>query len=68
MRQHSIGNGTSGDHYAIGSNTQIKGQEKVLIQIQENGEQVRIALNLQQATHFMEVLAKHISNITPESK
>lgn len=65
MKQFYIKNDQSGDHYAVGSNSINK---TVLLQVQENGVQARIPLQLDQALHLMEMLAKQISNISPEAK
>ncbi len=63
MRQYYIKNDRSGDHFAVGSNTQTN---QVLLQVQENGEQVRIPLTLEQTLFLIETLSKHAAKITPE--
>lgn len=63
MRHHYIKNDLSGDHFAVGSSIQTS---QVLLQVQENGQQVRIPLTLEQTLFLIETLSKHAAKITPE--
>ncbi len=63
MKHYYVKNDLSGDHFAVGSNTQT---HQVLLQVQENGEQARIALTLEQTLFLIETLSKHAAKITPE--
>ena len=56
MQHNHIGNDNSGDHWGVSFNS--NGQ--VIVQLQENGEQVRLAMTTEQASHMIEKLKKAI--------
>lgn len=56
MLHHDIKKDNSGDHWAVSNDN----QGKVLIQLQESGEQVRVALNATQAREMLSQLIKVI--------
>ncbi len=47
MRHNYLRDDTSGDHWAVGTSQ----YNTVLLQVQENGEQVRIQMTVEQAEH-----------------
>jgi hypothetical protein len=55
MIHHYIKEDASGDHYAVSHSS----TGSVLIQLQENGEQVRLAISPEQAIHLYEEIKKH---------
>lgn len=60
MLHHYIRNDNSGDHYAVGIDTT---NQVVLIQIQDNGEQVRITLTPQQSIDLATLIVKNAKAI-----
>lgn len=56
MLHHDVKEDNSGDHWAVSNDN----QGKVLIQLQESGEQVRVALNATQAREMLSQLVKVI--------
>lgn len=56
MLHNNIKDDNSGDHWAVSHNS----NGKVLIQLQENGEQVRVALTPEQALYMIEKLKNAI--------
>ena len=57
MLHNHIKDDNSGDHWAVSHNS--NGQ--VLVQLQEGGEQVRVALTPEQASHMIEKLKNAIT-------
>ncbi len=58
---------TNGDHYAVGRSGMT---QKVLAQLQSDGEQVRLALTPERARHFAQLLlakADEVEGSTPRS-
>lgn len=58
--EHNYTNTTddnSGDHWAVGNN----GDDKVLVQLQVNGDQVRIPLTTEQAAEFGYAVMDHLT-------
>lgn len=61
MLHHYLSNDNSGDHWGVGSSAFfLPGREpKVLAQIQNGGEQVRVALSADQAEEMAAALLEH---------
>lgn len=64
MRHHSTSHNLNGDHYAVGING---GPAKlVLAQLQEEGNQSRVALTIEEARHFAQLLLSAANEIDAE--
>ena len=59
MLHNHIKDDSLGDHWAVSHNS----NGKVLVQLQENGDQVRVALTPEQASYMIEKLKKAIEQV-----
>lgn len=57
MKHYYVNDDLKGDHYAISHNS----NKEILVQIQENGEQVRLPVSLEQAEHIITLLQENIN-------
>lgn len=59
MKHNYISDDISGDHWAVGNN----GENKILIQLQQNGEQVRIGIDINTAYSFANQILSNINKL-----
>lgn len=65
MIHHYINNDCSGEHYAVGVSSH---SNKILLQVQERSEQARIAINIEQAKHLIQILNNSIIKLKKSVK
>ena len=65
MLHHSLRDDTSGDHWAVGSSTHfLPGQSaQVIVQVQEAGDQARVAMTAEQAEEMAAALVSHAAKV-----